>query len=56
MAAVISMLNSDIVDLPPPKKPAFILKQNMLISVSPEENNDDLYSVNLVSISDIHGR
>ncbi|RHN45867.1 putative protein kinase RLK-Pelle-DLSV family [Medicago truncatula] len=41
MAAVISMLNSDIVDLPPPKKPAFILKQNMLSSVSPEENNDD---------------
>ncbi|KAL2336788.1 hypothetical protein Fmac_011234 [Flemingia macrophylla] len=34
MAAVLSMLNSEIVDLPPPTKPAFILRQNMLSSMS----------------------
>ncbi|XP_058756968.1 G-type lectin S-receptor-like serine/threonine-protein kinase At1g11300 [Vicia villosa] len=56
MAVVISMLNSEIVDLPPPKKPAFVLRQNMLSTVSCEECNDGLHSINLVSISDIHGR
>ncbi|RDY00158.1 G-type lectin S-receptor-like serine/threonine-protein kinase, partial [Mucuna pruriens] len=30
MAAVISMLNSDVAFLPPPSQPAFILRQNML--------------------------
>nr|KYP59288.1 Putative serine/threonine-protein kinase receptor [Cajanus cajan]KYP59296.1 Putative serine/threonine-protein kinase receptor [Cajanus cajan] len=34
MAAVISMLNSEILDLPPPTKPAFTLRQNMLSSMS----------------------
>ncbi|MCH96077.1 G-type lectin S-receptor-like serine/threonine-protein kinase [Trifolium medium] len=56
MATVTSMLNSEIVDLPPPKKPAFILRQNMLSSASSEENNDGLHSINFVSISDIQGR
>ncbi|XP_058736911.1 G-type lectin S-receptor-like serine/threonine-protein kinase At1g11300 isoform X1 [Vicia villosa] len=56
MAVVISMLNSEIVNLPPPKKPAFVLRQNMLSTVSSEECNDGLHSINLVSISDIHGR
>ncbi|CAI8612334.1 unnamed protein product [Vicia faba] len=56
MAVVNSMLNSEIVDLPPPKKPAFVLRQNMLSTVSCEECDDGLYSINSVSISDIHGR
>ncbi|PNY12297.1 G-type lectin S-receptor-like serine/threonine-kinase, partial [Trifolium pratense] len=56
MAAVTSMLNSEILDLPPPKKPAFILRQNMLSSLSSDENNDGLHSINLVSISDLQGR
>ncbi|XP_027186234.1 G-type lectin S-receptor-like serine/threonine-protein kinase At1g11300 [Cicer arietinum] len=56
MSVVVYMLNSEIVDLPPPKKPAFILRQNMLSTVSSEESNDGLYSINLASISDSHGR
>ncbi|KAK7338984.1 hypothetical protein VNO77_19619 [Canavalia gladiata] len=55
MATVISMLNSEIVDLPPPRKPAFVLRQNMLSTMSFEKGND-LYSLNSVSISDIEGR
>nr|KYP48861.1 Putative serine/threonine-protein kinase receptor [Cajanus cajan] len=33
MAVVISMLHSEIVDLPPPTKPAFTLRHNMLSSI-----------------------
>ncbi|XP_027357769.1 G-type lectin S-receptor-like serine/threonine-protein kinase At1g11330 [Abrus precatorius] len=55
MAAVISMLNSEIMDLPPAREPAFILRQNMLSSVSSEESNK-LYSLNIVSITDVQGR
>ncbi|XP_061372283.1 G-type lectin S-receptor-like serine/threonine-protein kinase At1g11330 [Gastrolobium bilobum] len=55
MAAVISMLNSEIVDLPPPRQPAFILRQNMLSSLSSDESLR-LHSINNVSITDIHGR
>ncbi|XP_027350173.1 G-type lectin S-receptor-like serine/threonine-protein kinase At1g11300 [Abrus precatorius] len=55
MATVISMLNSEIVNLPPPREPAFILRQNMLNSVSSDERFG-LYSINTVSITDIHGR
>jgi len=55
MATVISMLNSEIPDLPPPRKPAFILRENMLNSLSSVRGND-LNSLNTVSISDIHGR
>ncbi|RDX92701.1 G-type lectin S-receptor-like serine/threonine-protein kinase, partial [Mucuna pruriens] len=55
MAAVISMLNSEIVDLPPPRKPAFILKQNMLSSLSSVKSNG-LSSLNSVTISGIRGR
>ncbi|KAK7338993.1 hypothetical protein VNO77_19629 [Canavalia gladiata] len=55
MATVVSMLNSEIVDLLPPRKPAFVLRQNMLNSMSCEESNGS-YSLNPVSISDIQGR
>ncbi|XP_061371244.1 G-type lectin S-receptor-like serine/threonine-protein kinase At1g11330, partial [Gastrolobium bilobum] len=55
MAAVISMLNSEIVDLPPPRQPAFIMWQNMLSSLSSDESLR-LHSINNVSITDIHGR
>ncbi|KAK7256018.1 hypothetical protein RIF29_29449 [Crotalaria pallida] len=54
MATVVSMLNSEIPDLPPPRQPAFILRQNMLSSVS--NKSIELYSINTVTISDIHGR
>ncbi|KAK7293108.1 hypothetical protein RJT34_15969 [Clitoria ternatea] len=55
MATVISMLNSEIVDLPPPRKPAFILTQNMLSSMSSEKGNS-LHSLNPITISEIQGR
>ncbi|KEH22681.1 S-locus lectin kinase family protein [Medicago truncatula] len=55
MAAVISMLNSEIMDIPPAREPAFLLRQNMLNTVPSEERNE-FYSNNALSITDIHGR
>jgi hypothetical protein len=55
MASVISMLNSEIMDIPPAREPAFLLRQNMLNTVSSEERNE-FYSNNALSITDIHGR
>ncbi|XP_029130277.1 G-type lectin S-receptor-like serine/threonine-protein kinase At1g11300 isoform X2 [Cajanus cajan] len=52
MAAVISMLNSEVAVLPPPSQPAFI---NMLSSRSFEES-PRFCSINTVSITDIYGR
>nr|KYP59286.1 Cysteine-rich receptor-like protein kinase 10 [Cajanus cajan] len=46
MATVISMLQSEIMNLPPPTKPAFTLRHNMLRSMS----------FAIVSISSIQGR
>jgi len=55
MAAVISMLTTEAAFLPPPSQPAFILRQNMLNSKSPDENQNDR-SINIVSITNICGR
>ena len=57
MAAVISMLNSEVAFLPPPDQPAFVQSQNMLnlVSVSSEERQK-LCSINGISITDIRGR
>jgi len=55
MATVISMLNSEVASLPPPSQPAFTLRQNMLNSRSPEENQS-ICSINTASITDICGR
>ncbi|CAJ2669502.1 unnamed protein product [Trifolium pratense] len=55
MATVISMLNSEVASLPPPTEPAFILRQNMSNSKSPEENQS-VCSINNVSITDVCGR
>ncbi|GKV52171.1 hypothetical protein SLEP1_g58762 [Rubroshorea leprosula] len=43
MSTVISMLNSEIVDLPPPKQPAFTLRQN---NASPAQHDQQRCSVN----------
>ncbi|KAH1054600.1 hypothetical protein GYH30_023406 [Glycine max] len=50
MAAVISMLNSEVAFLPPPDQPAFVQSQNMLnlVSVSSEERQK-LCSINVLS-------
>ncbi|KAK2360560.1 G-type lectin S-receptor serine/threonine-protein kinase [Trifolium repens] len=55
MAAVISMLNSETMDIPPAREPAFLLRQNMMKTVSSEERVE-LYSNNGLSITNIHGR
>ncbi|GAU18235.1 hypothetical protein TSUD_175760 [Trifolium subterraneum] len=55
MAAVVSMLNSEIRDIPPARQPAFLLMQNMMNTVSSEERIE-LYSNNNLSITDLHGR
>ncbi|XP_028762809.1 G-type lectin S-receptor-like serine/threonine-protein kinase At1g11300 isoform X2 [Neltuma alba] len=55
MSTVVSMLNSEIVNLPPPRQPAFIQWQSILNQLTPEENQR-LFSNNEVSISDIQGR
>ncbi|KAK6229111.1 hypothetical protein SCA6_018062 [Theobroma cacao] len=45
MSRVVSMLNSEIVDLPPPKQPAFTERQiNQDVESLP--NNEDKFSVN----------
>ncbi|CAI8612335.1 unnamed protein product [Vicia faba] len=55
MATVISMLNSEIMELPPARQPAFLLMQNMMHTVFSEERNE-VYSNNVVSITDLRGR
>ncbi|CAK8541406.1 unnamed protein product [Lathyrus sativus] len=55
MATVISMLNSEIMEIPPARQPAFLLMQNMMNTVFSEERNE-VYSNNAVSITDLHGR
>ncbi|XP_022635481.1 G-type lectin S-receptor-like serine/threonine-protein kinase At1g11300 [Vigna radiata var. radiata] len=55
MATVVSMLNSDVVFLPPPSQPAFIRVQNVVNSESAEESQR-VCSVNTISITKIYGR
>ncbi|KAL5772593.1 hypothetical protein ACOSQ2_012517 [Xanthoceras sorbifolium] len=55
MSTVISMLNSEIVDLPTPKQPAFIEGQNALETESSEKSLRK-YSVNHVSITVVDAR
>ncbi|KOM37920.1 hypothetical protein LR48_Vigan03g130200 [Vigna angularis] len=55
MATVVSMLNSDVVFLPPPSQPAFIRVQNVVNSESSEESQR-VCSVNTISITEVYGR
>ncbi|XP_058756966.1 G-type lectin S-receptor-like serine/threonine-protein kinase At1g11300 [Vicia villosa] len=55
MGTVIYMLNSEIMELPPARQPAFLLMQNMMNTVCSEERNE-VYSNNDVTITDLHGR
>ncbi|XP_028804404.1 G-type lectin S-receptor-like serine/threonine-protein kinase At1g11330 isoform X2 [Neltuma alba] len=56
MASVMSMLQSDIVDISPPSQPAFILRQTMSCTAEQTPNNDALCSINNVTISKFEGR
>ncbi|KAJ6885707.1 hypothetical protein NC651_026378 [Populus alba x Populus x berolinensis] len=55
VSTITSMLNSEIVDLPPPKKPAFVERQSSLDTESITQNQK-INSINNVTISDLHGR
>ncbi|KAG6755923.1 hypothetical protein POTOM_039331 [Populus tomentosa] len=55
VSTITSMLNSEIVDLPPPKKPAFVERQSSLDTESITQNQK-INSINNVTISDLNGR
>ncbi|KAI5570455.1 hypothetical protein POPTR_011G038512v4 [Populus trichocarpa] len=55
VSTITSMLNSEIVDLPPPKKPAFVERQSSLDTESITQNQE-INSINNVTISDVNGR
>nr|XP_034891838.1 G-type lectin S-receptor-like serine/threonine-protein kinase At1g11330 isoform X3 [Populus alba] len=55
VSTISSMLNSEIVDLPPPKKPAFVERQSSLDTES-ITHNQKINSINNVTISDLNGR
>ncbi|GLT32069.1 hypothetical protein SLA2020_067610 [Shorea laevis] len=57
MSTVISMLNSEIVDLPRPKQPAFILRQNNASDAeSTAQHDQQRCSLNHVTLSTVQGR
>ncbi|KAG5234849.1 G-type lectin S-receptor serine/threonine-protein kinase [Salix suchowensis] len=55
VSTITSMLNSEIVDLPTPKKPAFAERQSSLDTESITQNQK-VNSINNVTISDLNGR
>ncbi|MED6131487.1 hypothetical protein PIB30_010240 [Stylosanthes scabra] len=55
MTSVISMLNSETLNLPLPKQPAFIHKQSML-DIESSITKDGLLSTNYVSVTNIEAR
>nr|XP_034902844.1 G-type lectin S-receptor-like serine/threonine-protein kinase At1g11300 [Populus alba] len=55
VSTITSMLNSEIVDLPPPKKPAFVERQSSLDTESITQNQK-INSINNVTISDLKSR
>ncbi|KAG6755928.1 hypothetical protein POTOM_039336 [Populus tomentosa] len=55
VSTISSMLNSEIVDLPPPKKPAFVERQSSVDTESITQNQK-INSINNVTISDLNGR
>ncbi|KAJ6893351.1 G-type lectin S-receptor-like serine/threonine-protein kinase [Populus alba x Populus x berolinensis] len=55
VSTISSMLNSEIVDLPPPKKPAFVERQSSLDTEAITQSQK-INSINNVTISDLNGR
>ncbi|KAG6755927.1 hypothetical protein POTOM_039335 [Populus tomentosa] len=55
VSTIISMLNSEIVDLPPPKKPAFVERQTSL-GTEAITQSQKINSINNVTTSDLEGR
>ncbi|KAL1289342.1 hypothetical protein AAHE18_20G050800 [Arachis hypogaea] len=55
MTAVVSMLNSETVNLPSPKQPAFVQRQTLL-DIESSMTNDGFCSINNVSLTNVQGR
>ncbi|QHO14957.1 G-type lectin S-receptor-like serine/threonine-protein kinase [Arachis hypogaea] len=55
MTSVISMFKSETINLPPPKQPAFILRQT-IIDIESSLTNKELGSINNVTLTNIQGR
>ncbi|XVF42894.1 hypothetical protein PTKIN_Ptkin01aG0402500 [Pterospermum kingtungense] len=55
ISAVISMLNSEILDLPTPKQPAFT-ERNIAVDVESHENSQNRCSINYMTDSNTEGR
>ncbi|OMO51100.1 S-locus glycoprotein [Corchorus olitorius] len=55
ISAVLSMLHSEIVDLPSPKQPAFAERENSSDTESPQINQN-IYSINDVTVTKMDGR
>ncbi|KAL1289339.1 hypothetical protein AAHE18_20G050500 [Arachis hypogaea] len=55
MTAVVSMLNSETVNLPSPKQPAFVQRQTLL-DIESSMTSDGLCSINNVSLTNVQGR
>ncbi|XP_054779112.1 LOW QUALITY PROTEIN: G-type lectin S-receptor-like serine/threonine-protein kinase At1g11330 [Prosopis cineraria] len=56
MASVLSMLQSEIIDIPPPRQPAFIFRQTMSCAAEKALENNELCSINIVTMSHFEGR
>ncbi|KAG5234861.1 G-type lectin S-receptor serine/threonine-protein kinase [Salix suchowensis] len=55
VSTIISMLNSEILNLPTPKKPAYVERQSIL-DTEPITQDQKINSINNVTISDLYGR
>ncbi|KAI9083665.1 hypothetical protein K1719_034366 [Acacia pycnantha] len=56
MASVMSMLESEMMDIRPPSQPAFTLRQTMSRAAEQTLDNNELCSINIVTISNCEGR
>lgn len=55
MATVLSMLNSEIVNFPPPRQPAFIQRHTELQGESSQRSHES-NSINSVTVTNVDGR
>ncbi|XVF79415.1 hypothetical protein PTKIN_Ptkin14bG0220800 [Pterospermum kingtungense] len=56
MSSVVSMVNSEIVDFPTPKQPAFTEREITQDDAQSIQNMDIIFSVNEVTVTDFNGR
>lgn len=54
VSTILAMLTSEILDLPPPKQPAFIMSDSSASAAAAHVSN--IHSVNMVTVTDVQGR